>query len=310
MFIFLKFDSFILGKNLFIIMEEIEDGKELLLQKHKKEKKELQSKIQSLKKTATKGDKKKKKEVQEEITKLELELVKRQEAELLEYEKEHEQATANEDMVKTIGELDIAEKKPLKVTKAQKRRDKKAAEQKEREKYILEQELENETGSRHIEMEKIKNILKKDGLMIYEIEADGNCLYNAVDHQLKMKTNTSCGASQLRTATSDIMKANPSDYLPFLSNPNTGEMLTEDEFIEYCDKVANTTNWGGQIELRALSHVVKRPIKIIQANGPILTMGEEYSDNDSLTVCYHRHMYRLGEHYNSVQAYTADDENM
>ncbi|KAL0272811.1 UNVERIFIED_CONTAM: hypothetical protein PYX00_005645 [Menopon gallinae] len=291
-------------------MEETEDGKELLLQRHKKEKKELQSKIQGLKKTATKGDKKKKKEVQEEITKLELELTKKHEAELLEYEKEHKQDTVNEDVIKAVEELDINEKKPLKVSKAQKRRDKKAAEQKEREKYILEQEIENETGSRHIEMEKIKDILKKEGLMIYEIEADGNCLYNAVDHQLKMKTNSSYGANQLRTATSNIMKANVYDYLPFLSNSDTGEMMTEDEFLEYCDKVANSTNWGGQVELRALSHVVKRPIKVIQASGPILTMGEEYSDNESLTVCYHRHMYRLGEHYNSVQNYLADDENL
>lgn len=44
----------------------------------------LQSKIQSLKKTASKGDKKKKKEVAEEIAKLEQELDEKHEKELAE----------------------------------------------------------------------------------------------------------------------------------------------------------------------------------------------------------------------------------
>ncbi|KAK6637481.1 hypothetical protein RUM44_007898 [Polyplax serrata] len=278
---------------------------EILQKKHKKEKKELQSKIQSLKKSATKGDKKKKKEVQEEIAKLELELTERQEQEV----KQLLSTTPKEDDVcETIASIDISDEKPgMKVTKAQKRRDKKAAQQKERDRRILEQELENKTGQRNIEAEKINEELRKRGLMIYDIEADGNCMYNAVDHQLKMKNNVTYGVKRLRQETCNHIKENAADYLPFLSNPNTGDMMTDKDFEEYCFNIANTTNWGGQVELRALSHVIKKPVTVIQADGPPLIMGEEYMNNsESLIVSYHRHMYKLGEHYNSVQPYVDD----
>lgn len=283
---------------------EILTAEEELTQRHRKERKDLQSKIQSLKKSINKSDKKKKKEIQEEIIKLELDLDTKQEAEL-ESLKNPNKNKENK-IIEELQNVEINNEKTTRVTKAQKRRDKKAAGQKERERLIQEQEIENETGVRNAEFQKIKQILKELGLMLYEIEADGNCLYNAVDHQLKVKTNLGYGTKQLRLETSNHMKTNSPDYLPFLSNINTGEMLTDEEFDKYCFNVANTTNWGGQVELRALSHVVKRPITVIQADSPPLIMGEEYSDKDSLIIAYHRYMYRLGEHYNSVQPYIDD----
>ena len=57
-------------------------AEEQLLKRHRKEKKDLQAKIQNLKKTLSKGDKKKKKEAQEEINQLENDLSKRHAKEL------------------------------------------------------------------------------------------------------------------------------------------------------------------------------------------------------------------------------------
>ncbi len=62
------------------------DPKEILLQKHRSEKKELQSQIQALKKTA-KNDKKKKKEMAETIAKLEDDLELKHKTELEEFMK-------------------------------------------------------------------------------------------------------------------------------------------------------------------------------------------------------------------------------
>ncbi|KAI5736195.1 hypothetical protein M8J76_013418 [Diaphorina citri] len=59
-----------------------ETPQEILLQRHRKEKKELQAKVQILKKS--KGDKKKKKEVTEQIAQLESELNDRHTKELAE----------------------------------------------------------------------------------------------------------------------------------------------------------------------------------------------------------------------------------
>ena len=59
---------------------------EELLQRHKEEKKELQSQITKLKHSVSKGDKKGKKAVQEKIPQLERELKEKHEAELKEAE--------------------------------------------------------------------------------------------------------------------------------------------------------------------------------------------------------------------------------
>lgn len=61
-----------------------------------------------------------------------------------------------------------------KVSKAQKRRDKKANAEKERNERIIEQEVLNVFGKRNVETQAIKKILVARGLMIYEIPSDGH----------------------------------------------------------------------------------------------------------------------------------------
>lgn len=72
-----------------------------------------------------------------------------------------------------------------------------------------------------------------------------------------------------------------------------------EEFGKYCDDIVNTAAWGGQLELRALSHILQTPIEILQADAPPVIVGEEYP-RDPLVLVYMRHVYGLGEHYNSV----------
>ncbi|XP_075438983.1 deubiquitinase OTUD6B isoform X5 [Ascaphus truei] len=50
-----------------------------------------------------------------------------------------------------------------------------------------------------------------------------------------------------------------------------------DEFEKYCSDIANTSAWGGQLELRALSHILQTPIEVIQADSPPIVIGEEYA---------------------------------
>lgn len=61
-----------------------------------------------------------------------------------------------------------------KVTKAQRRRDKKVDQAKERELLIEEQEKANLQGIRHIETEKIRKVLADRSLTFFEIPSDGN----------------------------------------------------------------------------------------------------------------------------------------
>ena len=69
------------------------------------------------------------------------------------------------------------------MSKAQKRRDKKAEKEQQRLEDIEKQEEENKNGLRHLETEKIKSILGSKGLQIYDIPSDGDCLFAGIAHQ-------------------------------------------------------------------------------------------------------------------------------
>lgn len=96
------------------------DPEEELIARHRREKKDLQAKIQALKKTATKGDKKKKKEVAEEIAKIEKELTGKHEAELKQL-KESRDAVEVTNLCGRLEE-DLSVRNEPRVTKAQKKK--------------------------------------------------------------------------------------------------------------------------------------------------------------------------------------------
>lgn len=295
-------------------MAELTLTEDELLQNHKKERKELQAQIQTLKKSICKGDKKKKKEITEEISRLEESLEKKHEDELnnlkvaslnINETEENQSADQNERQIP----IERVEHIGQKVSKAQRRREKKAIAERERNQRIIEQEALNVFGKRNVEMEAIRKILTERDLMIYEIPSDGHCLYNAVAHQLKVIGETPIGLHDLRSKTALYLKENMNDYLPFISNPDSEELLSPEQYERYCDDVAATCAWGGAVELQVLSHIVKCPIEVIQATGAPYIIGNEYSNGKKVILTYHRHMYELGAHYNSVTKYVKEEES-
>ncbi|XP_027712761.1 deubiquitinase OTUD6B [Vombatus ursinus] len=277
--------------------EEEEEKQDQLLKRHRKEKKELQAKIQSMKNVVPKNDKKRRKQLIEDVAKLEGEMEQRHKEEL-EHLKLTSHAENEIDSVVNIASLDIENQQP-RISKAQKRREKKAALEKEREERIAEAEIENLSGARHLENQKLARILAARHLEIKQIPSDGHCMYRAVEDQLK-EQECPLTVATLRSQTAEYMQNHVEDFLPFLTNPNTGDTYTPEEFGKYCDDIVNTAAWGGQLELRALSHILQTPIEVIQADSPPIVVGEEYS-NKPLTLVYMRHAYGLGEHYNSVK---------
>ncbi|XP_015377382.1 PREDICTED: OTU domain-containing protein 6B [Diuraphis noxia] len=272
------------------------ETKEDILQRHRNEKKDMQCKIQSMKKSVAKGDRKKKKEVAEQTAEIEAKLKHKHLEELNTFTEEDEEPS----LIKNLQEVNI-NGTTAKVSRAEKRRSKKITQLKERQALIEEHDIQNIGGTRHLETQTLVKKLKNLGFVIYDIPSDGNCLYSAIVHQLKEICGQTFTVPEIRLKTSDFIKCNKDDFIPYLSHPDTGEMLTDQQFIEYCNQVANSVQWGGEIELRALSHIFKIPIKVIQAEGSDITIGIEYTNcNKSLILVFHRHMYGLGEHYNSV----------
>ncbi|KAG8539640.1 hypothetical protein GDO81_020603 [Engystomops pustulosus] len=186
-------------------MEEEEGGgggseEAALLGQHRREKKELQAKIQSMKNSVPKNDKKRRKQLNEDVAKLESELEERHKLELLSLSQK--QSTDTEE--------------------------KKAALEKERDERIAEAEIENLSGARHVESQKLSLILSQRQLQIRHIPSDGHCMYRAIEHQLKERNNN-VTLTSLRHQTADYMQSHADDFLPFLTNSTTGEMYTQGE---------------------------------------------------------------------------------
>ncbi|KAL7382268.1 hypothetical protein ABVT39_019765 [Epinephelus coioides] len=290
-------------------MEEeiVETPEEQLAKQHRKEKKDLQAKIQSMKNAIPKNDKKRRKQLTEEIAKIEADLSQKHKEELRQLKsnantKVEEVLNGVETMKVEGAEEEEGEVKQPRVTKAQKRRDKKAAQEKERESRIAEAEVQNLQGVRHQEGLKLAQKLAQQQLQIKEISSDGHCMYRAIEDQLAQLSQPGVimSVKELRSRTAEHMRSHADDFLPFLTNPNTGDMYTTDEFEKYCSDVEHTAAWGGQLELRALTQVLHLPVEVIQADSPTIKIGEEF-DSKPITLVYMRHAYGLGEHYNSVE---------
>lgn len=86
----------------------------------------------------------------------------------------NDQQTEPAEASEEINMDNCSEQTSHRVSKAQKRRERKAIAEKERNQRIIEQEALNVFGKRNVEIEAIKKILSDRDLMIYEIPSDGH----------------------------------------------------------------------------------------------------------------------------------------
>ena len=235
--------------------------------------------------------KKNKKQVTEEIAKLESDLKARQEKEILEFDDKN----PIEQVSESLGEVVVNEEGP-RVSKAQKRREKKEQEARQREEDIKAAEEASKYGPRSMEKMSILSRLKARKLQLHEVPANGDCMFASILHQFPENLSI----SDLRQRTADEIRSSEGDYRPFLTHPESGDMLSDEQFEEYCCKMATEqSSWGSQVELKAISKMLNVRIEVVQGEGPLVVIGES-ADGGPLVLTYHRHQFGLGEHYNSV----------
>ncbi|CAI4233240.1 unnamed protein product [Auanema sp. JU1783] len=289
-------------------VDEVADMLEDLLSKHRKEKKALKEKCLNLKKVAKTGNKQKQKETSAQIEQLEKELEQKHKAEL-EIVKPKEtvevvEANIEKDPITNDNE-EASYYSERKMTGRQAKRQAKKDEQAKRvQEAILEDRQNSSSSLRIIELKAINKVLDDQGLQLFDIAPDGDCLYNAIAHQLsKISGNETTTGKDMRRRAATYLLGHKDDFAPFLTNSD-GEPLDEFEFEEYCENVRNEAKdggvWGGEPELNAMSLSLERKIIVIQPEGRFVTFGEQFTTKP-LTVVYHRHAYQLGEHYNSTQ---------
>jgi OTU domain-containing protein 6 len=287
-------------------MEEIEI-------RQKKERKALESdKRQAMKKIkGTAGKSQKAKDLiaaaEEEWTAKENEMIQRHEQEMASWKDLH-----NSDPVLSPVEQspNPSSEEPSQSNSAASKKIQKRLQQRqqqlEKEAEILRSIENSGPSSREIENNRMMELyLSPIQLTIHEIQADGNCLYRAVAHQLEYLTKEKVTYLQMRQVCADSILNQRQVYEPFL------ELSGEDgegSFDAYVEKVRHSSEWGGHVELRALAAALEKTIIVYSADSSPLHIGsEEYQvtsdahhDGTCIRLSFHKSFYALGEHYNSV----------
>lgn len=276
-------------------MEELQLEYQRLERRHLREKKELQGQIQAMKNEVPKNDKKKTKQLLLDVARLEAELEQKHQLELEKFGELYPDNSSLDSLTEGLAKMDL-ENHPPRVSRAQKRRERRAALQRERQKMAAEAEIGYLASYRRDEEKKLAVILEAKNLEMKDVPTNSHCMYRAIQDQLPFSVTV----ESLRGRTANYMRKHVDDFLPFFSDPETGGAYTRDDFFSHCDNIVHSASWGSQLELRALSHVLQTPIEVIQTEAPALVIGEEYGKKP-LTLVYVRHASGFGEHYNSVK---------
>ncbi|RDB21035.1 OTU domain-containing protein 6B [Hypsizygus marmoreus] len=165
----------------------------------------------------------------------------------------------------------------------------------------------------------IYRVCQELSLQLHEINPDGHCLFSAIADQLALLgilPPSQASYSATRQAASHYIFSHPDDFLPFLP-PLAGEesgtvshagLMTPDGFERYCATIRDTAEWGGEPEILALSRAYNVPIHVVQGGSPSIVIHDprqppiDTADEKRVVrISYHRRMYGLGEHYNSLR---------
>jgi OTU domain-containing protein 6 len=306
---------------------------EELLAKHRKEKKDLQARVMQKKKTATKRTRK---GVNDECERLERELKERLETEIAalngdatgeiaglyaESADDAGDAPTGEapaahnvpvgqldakDLETDMSSLSMSTDDPSHAGKKPNRQKARLARRAAQQTRIAE-EAEKEAAAmpdlKTQEKAVMDEAFKTRGLEEKTVRADGHCLYAAVADQLRVRGDdvriaTTAPAEDdyrvVRHVAADYISSNTDDFTPFL----------EEDLTSYVTKVRNTGEWGGQIELMALSKAYSSKICVLQGDGSVTEIGEG-PDDKTMWLAFYRHNFGLGEHYNSLRSSAA-----
>ena len=296
---------------------------EELLAKHRKEQRELQSRITQKKKNATK---KTRKGVIDECDRLERVLAEQQQVEIadlapqdsdnleaavagLALDEPAEELIVEAELESTEGQINLngseasspqASDQPRqrKPNRQKARLARRAAEQ-EAQAAAAAQEAENLPDLREQEMTAMKQHMESRGLSETLIRPDGHCLFSACAYsmspdQLSNSEPNRAPYQSVRNAAGDFMASHPDDFAGFMEEP----------LESYVRKIRETAEWGGQLELQAIARSYHIDINVLQADGRVETISagpDKAGETSTIWLAYYRHSFGLGEHYNALK---------
>lgn len=148
----------------------------------------------------------------------------------------------------------------------------------------------------------------------YQVNPDGHCLFSAVADQLSLLSiipSSQANYATTRLAAANYIYSHPDDFLPFLPSVDGEDgagsldagLMSPADFERYCKTIGETSTWGGEPEILALSRAFGVPIHVVQGGNPPIVVHNpnetfrETADAKSkaVRISYHRRMYGLGE---------------
>jgi OTU domain-containing protein 6 len=283
--------------------------------RHRKEKSDLQARIASKKGNATK---KTRKGVNDECAELERQLQEKHAEEIAALSKTDDGEPASsrdedapaggaqegpaEDALRRIDTMTLSEQAapappPAKKRNRQKERLARRAAEQEAAVEAAEAEATSMVDPRAVERKAMEEAFAANSLVEKEIRPDGHCLFSAVADQLESRgvpvSGDLPGYKQVRNTAAGYIESNADEFSPFLDEP----------LDSYIEKIRDTAEWGGQMELQALANAYNLDIRVIQKGTTERLQPSKPSDEEPRTIwlAYYRHGYGLGEHYNSLR---------
>lgn len=301
--------------------------------RHRKEAKDLQGRITSKKKNATK---KTRKGVNDECADMERQMRERQAEESRQLQQaqsndeddnpasENENDEADDLAARLDGASMLGAKPPPKPSpepaptpapgagkkrNRQKERLARRAAEQEAAAEEAEREASGMTDHRGAERTRMAAEFARLGLEEREIRPDGHCLFSAVADQLgalglplaapgegaEPEPESEPGYKVVRRRAAGYIEAHGDEYAGFL----------EEDLGSYVRKMRDTAEWGGQLELLALASVYGVEIGVVQDREAEVVRpsgaGGEGEERKRIWLAYYRHGYGLGEHYNSLR---------
>ena len=318
---------------------------EEMLERHRQELRDLRARILQKKKSATKKTRRgvendcqrMERDVEEKHKAEYTELTGQNGIGAMSLEDDGDDATSEEHITNDIHPLTPATSRPATATEQQQQQHvQQRAKKPNRRKARLErraaehaaisaaaaEEASKETDRKGNEQEIMDAVFSRLGLREVDINPDGHCLYSAIALELdelgyglkpdpkrlplqyptesridSVKDPRTDGYRAVRAVAADYMLEHKDDFQPFL----------DVSLYEYTRRIKLTSDWGGQLEITAISRAYGVEIDVIQSDGRIEKIdpgdGSEVDANGNkriIWLAYFRHTYGLGEHYSAL----------
>ena len=133
--------------------------------------------------------------------------------------------------------------------------------------------------------EKFKKHLESLGYFIREVRGDGNCLFRAVSEQIEGNENNFI---EYREKCINYMKENKDNFAPFIED--------DEPFDKYIERMSKNSEWGGNLEIYALSMLLEANFYIYIHEHPMYIVKNFEKPKKNVMLTYHD-----GKHYNSLR---------